>query len=302
MKNIGKKIKEIRKQNNLSQENLYPSNQSLVSQIEKGIIKNPNESTLRIFADNIGVSFDELVDGTDWDRNMTKVKKTEYAISQSDPIVTIEKSGEVIVKMKSYPRYNDSGEENKYCPRNGTPLLIGCPECGRSLVSTHLNYCMGCGELLLRGWYSQERVDFNFWCDILVNEAEQKKLHESYYGKNSGYRQDSETINLMYTNNNTSDWMNFCLQPGLHRVYSDEEMDSLTDEEILKGAKSDVPAIRDWWIDHIRTGNYYHELMKELKRYAHLMFDDDEIMETPPLESINEEDQNETKEEDTNNG
>ena len=32
------------------------------------------------------------------------------------------------------------------------------------------------------------------------------------------------------------------------------------------------------------------------------MFDDDEIMETPPLESINEEDQNETKEEDTNNG
>ena len=123
MKNIGKKIKEIRKQNNLSQENLYPSNQSLVSQIEKGIIKNPNESTLRIFANNMGVPFDELVDGTDWDRSMSKVKKTEYAISQTDPIVTFEKFGEIKSRLKSYPRYNDAGDENKYCPNSMWNML-----------------------------------------------------------------------------------------------------------------------------------------------------------------------------------
>ncbi len=71
---IGQKIKQIRKEKSLSQENVYPSNQSLVSQIEKGVNKNPTEQTLRIMADNMDMSFDELIEGTEWElpRNVTK--------------------------------------------------------------------------------------------------------------------------------------------------------------------------------------------------------------------------------------
>ena len=60
---IGEKIKQIRQDKSLSQENVYPSNQSLVSQIEKGVNKNPTEQTLRIMADNMDMPFDELIEG-----------------------------------------------------------------------------------------------------------------------------------------------------------------------------------------------------------------------------------------------
>lgn len=301
MKSIGEKIKEIRKQNKLSQENLYPSNQSLVSQIEKGIIKNPNESTLRIFAENIGVSFDELVDGTDWDRNMTKVKKTAYAISQSDPTVTIEKSGKITAKLKSYPRYNDSGEENKYCPKDGTPLLIACPECGRSIESPDIRCCMGCGETLFPGWFPDKFVRSGFSDNYIVNNKEQRKWEQKRTGSETKSNILIGLSSFTPGPEETQAWVEECFLPWNSFNYPAKKMKKITHEEILKQDRSDVPDIRSWFINNIRHKNYCNGVLSELKRYAHLMFEDDENMEIPP-ENGKDENQNIKKEEDTNNG
>ena len=41
-----------------------------------------------------------------------------------DPIVAIDSSGKIEVKMKSYPRYNVAGEENRFCPTTGNELIL----------------------------------------------------------------------------------------------------------------------------------------------------------------------------------
>ena len=50
MQKIGEKIKGLRLDKGLTQENLIPENPSQVSQIESGRIKNPTEPTLNIIS------------------------------------------------------------------------------------------------------------------------------------------------------------------------------------------------------------------------------------------------------------
>ena len=154
--NIGEKIKKLRTDKKLSQENIYP-NQSLVSQIEKEINKNPTEQTLKIMADKLDISLEELIDGTDWKVPHKLIKQSQLALSETECLVTIEDSGQVIRKMKHYPRYNETGDENKYDPDTGYKLLVECPECKRDIEKPNQIFCMGCGEILLligrtRGW------------------------------------------------------------------------------------------------------------------------------------------------------
>ena len=66
MKQIGEKIREIRKENGWSQDSIYPGHQSLMSQIEKGIIKNPSKETLETIAKSLETTFDELIKDTSW--------------------------------------------------------------------------------------------------------------------------------------------------------------------------------------------------------------------------------------------
>ena len=161
---IGEKIKQIRQDKSLSQENVYPSNQSLVSQIEKGVNKNPTEQTLRIMADNMDMPFDELIEGTEWEipRNLTK--KSEYAFSQTECVVHIENSGEIRTRMKSYPLVESSGEENKFDPDTGYKLLIECKSCKRAIQQPNQKHCLGCGEKLFNNysWYDKMYKYYGF--------------------------------------------------------------------------------------------------------------------------------------------
>ena len=290
MKNIGEKIKEIRKQNNLSQENLYPSNQSLVSQIEKGIIKNPNESTLRIFANNMGVPFDEVVDGTDWDRSMSKVKKTEYAISQTDPIVTLEKSGQIKVKMKSYPRYNDAGDENKYCPNTGGPLVTECKNCQRAIESPQ-SFCMGCGQFIVNSElpYILEKhpIKTEITYDLAVNKSEQKRIMEILSNRNYGH--------LLYQAIDGDSW---ALDEFSEMIYGPKTSPRLQKDELKKGMMSTVHEISRFFINLEYDRNYFKGLLAELKRYEILIIE--KSGETDSIENeydaidSNDEDQNGT--------
>ena len=177
MKRIGKKIKEIRHQKGYSQFAVFPDSQSLISQLEKGKIKNPNEITLRTIAKNMEMPFQELIDGTDWDRNITKDKKSEYVMSIFDPIVKVE-SGNIDIKMRTYPRYNSDGDENRYCPNTGTALILKCPECGRSIEDPSQKYCMGCGNAYYEPKWKKFDLEPGATTDLKINRSEQKKVKE----------------------------------------------------------------------------------------------------------------------------
>ena len=85
MKQIGEKIREIRKENGWSQDSIYPGHQSLMSQIEKGVIKNPSKETLEIIAKSLETTFDELIKDTSWDPTKAQVAlKGQYAFSTMD--------------------------------------------------------------------------------------------------------------------------------------------------------------------------------------------------------------------------
>ena len=144
---IGEKIKRIRIEKGLSQSNLH-NKQSAISQIEKGIIKTPTESILRIIAGNMDMSFDELIADTTWEPIHQSRADAEYAVSETECIVIIKDSGEIKTKMKSYPRYNESGEENKFDPDTGYNLLTECGECNRAIEKTDQTHCFGCGNRL----------------------------------------------------------------------------------------------------------------------------------------------------------
>ena len=175
MKNIGKKIEDLRKQKNLTQDNLLPERQSLISQLEKGQIKNPNEKTLTDIAYNMDITFQELIDGTDWDRNIVKDKKSEYVMSIFDPIVKVE-SGNIDIKMRTYPRYNSSGDENRYCPNTGSTLILECQKCGRSIENPSHKYCMGCGEAFYELKWEKFDLKFGATTDLKINRSEQSEI------------------------------------------------------------------------------------------------------------------------------
>jgi transcriptional regulator with XRE-family HTH domain len=156
--NIGEKIKQIRTDKNLSQENVYPSNQSLVSQIEKGVNKNPTEQTLRIMAQQMGLSFEELIEGTEWELPRNVSKKSEYAFSQTECIVKVEDSGVIKTLMKSYPLVEDTGEENKFDADTGYKLLTECKSCKRNIHQNNQKYCLGCGKKLFNNYSFTERI------------------------------------------------------------------------------------------------------------------------------------------------
>ncbi len=160
---IGEKIKQIRTEKNLSQDSIY-SNQSLVSQIEHGINKNPAETVLRRMAQGLEVSFDELIEGTDWETPRNLTAKSEYAFSQTECVVHIENSGDIKTRMKSYPLVESSGEENKFDPDTGYKLLIECKSCKRAIQQPNQKHCLGCGEKLFNNysWYDEMYKYYGF--------------------------------------------------------------------------------------------------------------------------------------------
>jgi len=197
---IGEKIKQIMKAKDIKKQSVvYPRNQSLVSQIINGKNKNPNEQTLRLFAENMDVPFEELIEGTTWVESSSKIhRKSEYAFSQTECVVTINDSGVIKTRMKSYPMINDSGEENKFDPDTGYKLLTECKSCKRTIQQSNQVHCFGCGEKLFNDYTWHERVFnktyyYNNWNNSIIPDGENP---DDYPDKvEMEYRQDNFTIN-----------------------------------------------------------------------------------------------------------
>ncbi|SVD00215.1 uncharacterized protein METZ01_LOCUS353069, partial [marine metagenome] len=110
---IGEKIYRLRKKMNLTQKKIH-KNQSQVALIEKGKkkggIANPSENTLVIIAKNLGLTLDELIEETTWEKPEAVME--EIAVSPKAWDIKIDDTGDIKWSCKIYDRYNENGEEN----------------------------------------------------------------------------------------------------------------------------------------------------------------------------------------------
>ncbi len=147
MEKIGERIKHIRKNMCLSQENIH-NQQSLVSQIESGRIANPTEGVLQEIAKNLETTFPLLIEDTDWKQETTTINNNEIAFSPVVFNINVDDKGNISWSHKSYPLYNEKGERNKYCPESGRKLIGKCRKCSRQVENVKQKYCFGCGKAL----------------------------------------------------------------------------------------------------------------------------------------------------------
>ena len=154
---IGQKIKEKREEKNLKQTAVL-DNQGQISQIEKGVkIKRPKEATLRIIAKNLDMSFEELIEGTDW--SPMEKKSGHFVISPSSYEFKIDDSGFISYKNTTFPKYNKNGDLNEFCPHTGEKLIANCTNCGREIEDSDYRYCIGCGTLLFSRYAIPEDIN-----------------------------------------------------------------------------------------------------------------------------------------------
>jgi hypothetical protein len=128
-----------------------------------------------VVAENMSLTIDELVEGTDWKEGKYRPTKSEYAISTRNASVKLGQSGKIIFNLKTYPRFDESGKENKFCPDTGEMLLVVCKECGAGIDDSHHVHCLKCGKRLFevdmnKTWWSIQNPDF--WFDLKSNSDE----------------------------------------------------------------------------------------------------------------------------------
>jgi len=269
---IGEKIKRLRKKKNLSQENVYPSNQSLVSQIESGINKRPTESTLRIIAKNFDMSFEELIDGTNYSQKPRKstLEKSPYVFSQTDISLNVNENGDIIVKHKSYLKFDENGNELKYCPTDGAPLLSCCGKCGYGFFSDSQLFCMSCGESMFIKHPALE-LESDFWNNLEVNQKLQKEIKEktSWYFETVLLSESEFEVEWdVYHENLEEDPYSIFKGAGPYYEPADNpKPKELTFEEFKKGFRSKFKAVKYVWIRETLKSNYGRKLIIALKDY-----------------------------------
>ena len=155
---IGEKIKRLRKETGLTQENVH-NNQSQISQIESGRITNPDENTLLLIAKNMEIPFDELINDTTWVKPEAASIGKEIAFSPSVFDIEVDDMLNITWSHKSSPLYNDKGEKNEYCIYSGLKLIDKCKECGRSVTNVKQIFCSGCGKKFVYALYINEELE-----------------------------------------------------------------------------------------------------------------------------------------------
>lgn len=148
MEKLNEKIKRLRLEKELSQENIHHQ-QSVISQIENGRISNPTENVLREIAEKLEITFESLVNDTDWKPESFNKNISEWAISPSELRVTMDNNGNWNYTYVSYPVKNSTGEVNKFSPMTGEPLISKCGNCNRNIIKPEQRYCMNCGREII---------------------------------------------------------------------------------------------------------------------------------------------------------
>ena len=145
------KIMKIKKEKNMSNKEIFPENWSYISKLKRGDIKMPTEQSLGTIANSFEISFDDLIHGTNWNKeqNEKAIQIKEFAISQSDIDCNFDDNGGYLMNYKTYPLYNSKGEKNEFCPYSGDKLITECDSCGRNIEFKNQEYCIKCGSQLI---------------------------------------------------------------------------------------------------------------------------------------------------------
>ena len=149
MEKLGSRIKRLRMEKGVKQSFLH-DNQSAVSQIERGFNENPSPELLRKVAENLEVTFEELVKGTSWSAPKDINSEGKYGYSELDFELTLSDAGEISIEHKRYPKYDSNGLENRFCPKTSTSLIYNCKSCKKPIQSNEQVFCMGCGKKIFQ--------------------------------------------------------------------------------------------------------------------------------------------------------
>ena len=184
---LGEKIKSLRIKKRLSQSNLSmdPDNNSGISQIENGYNKAPRRELIVWIADKLDMTYDELTEDTDYSPGT--VKSGIIAISESDFELKIEDKYNFTKNRNYYPRYDNDGTENKYCPKYGTLLISNCKNCSKPIKNKDDTFCMACGNILFN--------DFKFLDQVHLSAIwEREEIRRSYISDGYYFWLDKENI------------------------------------------------------------------------------------------------------------
>ncbi len=173
---IGQKIKSIRKEKGIKQ-GAFDISQPVLSNIESGKTKRPNKDILIRIADTLEITFDSLIEGTDWvDIPQENNTSEHYGICPSCVEITLT-DNIFRIKRKTFSLKENSPFPNNYCGVCGKSLITKCSKCNRPLHDPRLNYCQTCGEEIVfkdkaleslierktyGGKYNQLQIDYIF--------------------------------------------------------------------------------------------------------------------------------------------
>lgn len=293
MENIGNKIKRIRSEKSLSQDNVYKP-QSYLSKVEKGDLT-PSDDKLRIIAENLEIPFDKLISDTDWVSTSTPtIKNTQYGFSPTKVIVHLDELGIIRAQMKSYPLLNANGEENKFCPDSGLKLLTHCKKCDRSIESSESAYCTGCGQILfeyIELFKSWKIKNIDYSTNEFSNKLEQQRVEKYFKNIKSIQKQLLQTSYFESFNpqDNTSsekiehikdenfgaklcealNIFNFNSIDELSPNWSEEDLDYVTRSDFTKQTNAPSKLIKNYWITYKCTVSFATALLKEFKSFEY---------------------------------
>lgn len=157
---VGQRIKELRTLKKISQKTLLQKTglkQSYMANVETGRIKLPLVANLHKIAEALGVSVEVLVEGTTSEQQLTAPRPPErtYCPNPDCPGATegLLRRKEIVVHY-SLPRFDEDGEERKFCPHCRSPLVAVCQRkgCGAAILSDVVQFCSRCGEPLYSWW------------------------------------------------------------------------------------------------------------------------------------------------------
>ncbi len=195
MEKLGSRIKRLRKEKGVKQSFLH-DNQSAVSQIERGFNENPSPELLRKVAENLEITFEELVKGTSWSAPKDSNSEGKYGYSELDFELTLSEAGKISIQHKRYPKFDSNGLENRFCPNTATPLIFSCKSCQKPIQSNEQVFCMGCGKKIFRKQI-YETMD-----ECLINlKVDNLFLDRKRIIHNSHPTQWAIEIDMLYTTN-----------------------------------------------------------------------------------------------------
>lgn len=156
---FGKRIRLLREERGLTQRKLSPFGvkQSYLANLEAGSIKTPSPEMLSNLAEGLGVTVEDLVEGTDMagSHRASQLPHKAFCPNNDCPKIGLNHmaTGMIIPYRFSIERVQASGAksyEAKYCPYCGKKLMTTCPKCkGPILINNPQQiHCMHCGQQL----------------------------------------------------------------------------------------------------------------------------------------------------------